>query len=511
VLSETASLPEPGSAGERALFASLQARLPGLFRRVFSDPLAPRTVVVVPGLSMDQELLSKIVGGLHYEERQLAMLMLLRLPNTRVVFVSSLPLDPTIIDYYLNLLPGVPASHARRRLTLLSACDGSPVSLTEKILQRPRLLARLKEIIGDPELAHLSCFNVTPRERTLAVRLGIPLYGCDPELLPLGGKSGSRHCFREAGIEVPRGFEDLYELPDLVEALSALKRLDPGLKRAVVKLNEGFSGECNAVFSYGGCPAGDPTKWVRDHLPLNLAFEACDMRWERFLEKLRVMGGIAEEWIVGEGPCSPSVQLRINPLGELEMISSHDQILGGPTGQIFQGCTFPANTAYALVIQDLARRAGQVLVEKGALGRFSVDFVSVERPEGWRHYAIEINLRKGGTTHTYQALQFLTNGRYEADAVQFRTPAGRVRAYYATDNLRSTLYRRLTPQDLFEIAAEHGLLYDPATEKGVVFSLIGALAEFGKVAVVAIDEDTAAAQALFDRTVETMNLEAARD
>jgi hypothetical protein len=45
----------------------------------------------------------------------------------------------------------------------------------------------------------------------------------------------------------------------------------------------------------------------------------------------------------------------------------------------------------------------------------------------------------------------------------------------------------------------------------VVFSLIGALAEFGKVAVVAIDEDTAAAQALFDRTVETMNLEAARD
>jgi hypothetical protein len=163
------------------------------------------------------------------------------------------------------------------------------------------------------------------------------------------------------------------------------------------------------------------------------------------------------------------------------------------------------------VIQDLARRAGEVLVGKGALGRFSVDFVSVERPEGWRHYAIEINLRKGGTTHTYQALQFLTNGRYEADAVQFLTPAGRVRAYYATDNLRSQLYRRLTPQDLFEIAAEHGLLYDPATEKGVVFSLIGALAEFGKVAVVAIDEDTAAAQALFDRTVETMNLEAARD
>ncbi len=154
--------PPPGSAGECTAFAALQARLPALFRNVFSDPAAPRTVVVVPGLSMDGEVLSKVVGGRHYEERQLAMLMLLRLPNTRLVFVSSTRIEPSIIDYHLGLLQDVPVEDARRRLVLLSAADASPQTLTQKILDRPRLLERIRAGVGDPALAHLTCFNVTP-------------------------------------------------------------------------------------------------------------------------------------------------------------------------------------------------------------------------------------------------------------------------------------------------------------------------------------------------------------
>ena len=100
--------------------------------------------MVVPGLSVDQELLARIDGLPHYEERQLTMLMLLRMPNTRIVFLTSTAIDPSIIDYYLQLLPGIPHEHARRRLTLLAAHDGSPVSLTRKILDRPRLLARVR-------------------------------------------------------------------------------------------------------------------------------------------------------------------------------------------------------------------------------------------------------------------------------------------------------------------------------------------------------------------------------
>ena len=61
--------PEPGSENERGRFAELQQRLGPLYRRVFADRLAPRTVVVVPSLSLDADIIAKVQGVAHYEER----------------------------------------------------------------------------------------------------------------------------------------------------------------------------------------------------------------------------------------------------------------------------------------------------------------------------------------------------------------------------------------------------------------------------------------------------------
>ncbi|MCA1687235.1 MAG: carboxylate-amine ligase, partial [Actinobacteria bacterium] len=115
-----AGIPEPGSAEELRRFAQIQERLAPLARRIISDPSAPQTVVVVPSLTLDAEELAKISGVHHYEERLLCMLMLLRMPRTHLVFVTSQPIATAIVDYFLHLLPGVPLRHARRRLTLLS-------------------------------------------------------------------------------------------------------------------------------------------------------------------------------------------------------------------------------------------------------------------------------------------------------------------------------------------------------------------------------------------------------
>src|SRR4029453_18186634 len=108
---------------------------------------------------------------------------------------------------------------------------------------------------------------------------------------------------------------------------------------------------------------------------------------------------------------SPSVQLRVTPLGEVELLSTHDQLLGGPSGQSYLGAKFPADFAYARSISAEARTVGARLAKEGVLGRFAIDFVAVRRDAGgWDVYAIEINLRKGGTTHPFLTLQFLTDG-----------------------------------------------------------------------------------------------------
>jgi hypothetical protein len=504
-------VPDPGSAEELGRFAALQEKLGPLARRVLSDPRASQTVVVVPSLTLDIEELAKIPGAHHYEERLLCMLMLLRMPRTHVIYVTSQHIATAIVDYYLHLLPGIPLRHARSRLTLLSCHDASDVPLTQKILDRPRLVERIRSAIADTEAAHMTCFNSTALERSLAVRLGIPLYGNDPQLNYLGTKSGSREAFREAGIPLPDGFEHLRDGDDVVEAVVELKRRKPGLRRAAIKLDEGFSGEGNAVFPYDGAPEGrDLARWVRDELPGRIRFEAVGESWERYGRKFEEMGGIVECWLEGEEVRSPSVQCRINPLGEASVVSTHDQVLGGPSGQIFLGSTFPADAEYSRDIKDAGDRVGKVLRERGARGRFAIDFISVRRGESWEHAAIEINLRKGGTTHPYLILRFLTDGVYDADDGLYCTPTAKPCYYYASDNLQSPAYKGLTPDDLVDIAVDNGLHFDSASQQGVVFHLIGALSQYGKVGTVCIGDSHENALKFYQDTVAVLDREARR-
>jgi hypothetical protein len=499
----------PISNDELTTFARLQKQFAESFRAVFDDPGVPRTVLIVPSLSLDPEVLTRISGVHHYEERMLCLLLLLRMPRTRVIYVTSTPVSETIIDYYLHLLPGVPGVHAHRRLTMISCDDSSPDALSRKILDRPRVLQRIREAIPDLASAHMTCFTVSELERKLAVVLGLPIYGCDPSLLHWGSKSGSRKIFREAGIEMPTGYEDIGGADDMARALEELKGRNPTLRRAVVKLNEGFSGEGNAIFEFADAPSGAALRpWVRDRLP-GLAFEARGMTWELYQEKMRSMGGIVEEFVPGAVKQSPSAQFRISPVGDVEAVSTHDQVLGGANGQIFLGCQFPAHQDYRLEIQARGEKVAKALLRKGVLGRFGVDFISVKQDDGWRHVAIEINLRKGGTTHPFLMLQYLTDGHYDVETGEFITPSGQPCYYYASDNLVSERYRGLTPYDLVDIAVLNGLHFHAATSEGVAFHLIGALSEFGKLGVVCIGRAPERANTLYRRTVEILDRESA--
>lgn len=498
----------PGSKEEGACFKELQQSFQAQYSLTFPDKLAAKTVVVVPSLTLDPEILSKVQGHVYYEERLLCLLMLLRMPRTNIVYVTSVPVDSVIIDYYLHLLPGITGYHAGQRLTVLSCYDSSSTSLTEKVLQRPRLIERIRQHIPDRSTAHLVCFNITHYERTLAVQLGIPVYGCDPDLLWLGTKSGSRELFRKLGVDMPPGYENLKTKKDVVTALYKLKLEFPELKKAVIKMNDGFSGDGNAVFNYHNLvAASDLEKSISTSLKYNLSVVAEDLSQKTFFEKFELMGGIVEAYIEGDIKTSPSVQCRINPLGEVDIISTHDQLLGGHDNQVFIGAAFPANNEYAPAIAAIA---GQVAIEMknaGVLGRFGVDFISVKEGDRWKHYAIEINLRKGGTTHPYLMLQFLTDGHYDHSTGIFYTASGQQRFYFASDNVKSTSYKGLTPADLIEIASYHGLLYDGTKQEGVMFHMISALSQYGKMGMVCIGSSIEQARKLYAETIEVLDME----
>lgn len=504
----TISLQEPGAMEESLLFKKIQERFKDQFEKAFPDKLAPKTVIIIPSLTLDSEILSKVKGVVHYEERLLCLLMLLRMPRTHVVYVTSTTIDPAIIDYYLHLLPGITGYHALQRLTLLSCYDASSKSLTEKILERPRLIERIRKSIPEGSAAHMACFNVTVHERRLAVKLNIPIFGCDPDLLSLGSKSSSRKIFRECGLPMPAGFEDLYSPEDIIDALATLKSENPGLRKAVVKINDGFSGEGNAIFSFENTePVSGWKQWIKEQLNNRLKIVADDLSCDAFFSKFREMGGIVEAFVEGEVKESPSVQCRIDPDGFCRVVSTHDQLLGGEGGQVFLGAYFPAHPAYAVPIGAMGKKVAEALQLRGVLGRFAVDFISVQDGDEWIHYAIEINLRKGGTTHPLLMLQFLTDGEYDAEKGLYYTASGQARYYFSSDNLKSDGYIGLTPHDLIDIAMMNDLNYDGTHQEGVIFHLIGALSQFGKLGVICIGSSAERARMYYEQIVSVLDKE----
>jgi hypothetical protein len=503
-------MPEPRVVTEsQDQFDRLQKKLVPLWKSIERFNQDPQTIVVVPSMSIDAIGAGAVMQA--YEERFLFLLLLLRQPRARLIYVTSQTILPSIIDYYLDLLPGVIPSHARPRLFLLSPLDGSVRPLSEKLLERPRLLERIRSLISDPDRAHLVPFNTTSREKELALRLGIPMYGADPEFFPLGTKSGCRKIFMEENVPHPLGYENLASKEDVIGAITQMRARKPSIKQVLVKLNEGVSGEGNALVDLTGLPpSGDSKERAALEERLRaMQFELSGTTYDSYMKKLQARKGIVEERITGEEFRSPSVQLRVTPLGSVELLSTHDQMLGGPSGQSYLGCVFPADSAYASLITREAAKVGKRLAKEGVIGRFALDFVVVRSTNGeWDPYAIEINLRKGGTTHPFLTLQFLTDGAYDPETAIFTAPNGKQKFFVASDHVESPLYRTLTPDDLFDIVVRHGLHFGQTRQTGVVFHMMSALGELGRMGLTAVGNSHEEAKATYTRAVAVLDQEA---
>ena len=491
----------------QAEFDRLQKKLVPLWKSIEHFNQDPQTIVVVPSMSIDAVNSGAVMQA--YEERFLFLLLLLRQPRARLIYVTSQTILPSIIDYYLDLLPGVIPSHARQRLFLISPMDGSVRPLSDKLLERPRLIERIRSLIMDPGRAHLVPFNTTNREKELALRLGIPMYGADPKFFPLGTKSGCRKIFMEENVPHPLGHEDIGSKVDLLNAIREMRAEKPSIEQVMVKLNEGVSGEGNAIVDLNALPVPGSSKEVamlQERLR-SMQFELEGVTYDSYMSKLQERKAVVEERIMGEEFRSPSVQLRVTPLGAVELLSTHDQLLGGPSGQSYLGCVFPADTGYAALITREAAKVGRRLAKEGVIGRFALDFVVLRSNGKWEPYAIEINLRKGGTTHPFLTLQFLTDGTYDPDTAIFTAPNGRQKFFVASDHVESPQYRALTPDDLFDIVVRHNLHFGQTRQTGVVFHMMSALGELGRMGLTAVGNSHEEAKATYDRAIAVLNEE----
>lgn len=486
-------------------FSKVQAKLGAALAANSAGSGVDHVLVALPSYSVSESLMS------HYGDRVAALehrylnalLIAGRIETCDIVYISTITPAPEVIAYYLDLMPAAMRASAAKRIHMIEVPpDGTNRSVAARMVDRPDLVGQLGDYIGDRP-ALIEPWNVTEHEVNLALALGVPINGTAPELRSLAFKSAGRRLFAAAGVPVPLGREDVRTTDDVVDAVRWIERQRPLLGGVVIKHDDSGAGDGNVVLDLRRMHHADNSEaWLRQEVDGLSDWYRSDL----------MLGGVVEERIAGSRFSSPSAQVDIRPDGTIAVLATHEQVLGGDDGQVYLGCRFPADPAYAPVLAGHAAKIGAELASHGAIGRFSVDFVTASGAApasaasdadpspapAWDVFAIEVNLRKGGTTHPYSALRNLVPGRYDVASGQWISNDGETRAYAASDNLVHESWLGLEPVDVIDWVAREGLQFDPVTKVGTVLHMLAGLAIDGRFGVTAIARTRAEADEMYE-------------
>ncbi len=179
-------------------------------------------------------------------------------------------------------------------------------------------------------------------------------------------------------------------------------------------------------------------------------------------------------------------------------------MLGGEDGQVYQGCRFPADPGYAPQLAEYAAASAQVTRAAGRSRppRGRLRMRASDEAGDWQVYALEMNLRKGGTTHPYADAPQSRPGplRPDARARGSTTPTSRASTSRPTTSsiLPGTACR---PATVIAAIADAGLAFDYERGWGVVLHMLSCLAVDGRFGLTAIGTSPEHAQELYDAPV----------
>lgn len=477
---------------QRRLDAAWHANLPGATE--------DHVVVVLPSFGIGESLLAHYAARASALEHRfvVSVLMLGRLPGAHLVYLLSQAPEPAVWDHYLALLPEAARADARQRFTVVGLDDPRPLSVATKLLARPEVLEEVRRLCAG-RLAFVEPWNVTAAEVAVAQAIDVPILGTLPDRWPLGYKSAGRRLFAAAGVPAPRGYEDVHDLEAVCAATAAIVAAEPDAVGVVVKHDNSGAGDGNVVMRFDG--RRDPLEQVREVWAGLPAWYVDDLR----------AGGVVEQLHDAARYSSPSAQVDLRPDGGVTVLATHEQLVGGDNGQVFLGCRFPADPAYSARLGAYAASVGEVLAAEGCRGRVAVDFVATHAAAdddagGWDVRALEVNLRKGGTTHPYCVLRNLVPGRYDVAAGRWRADAdGSPRCYVASDNLVSPAWRGISVAEVLAATRADGLHFDAARGSGVVFHMMSGLAVDGRFGLTAIAHAPDEADRLVEETRRIMD------
>jgi hypothetical protein len=488
------------------------------------------------------------IAGLHiYEERNLWNLMRLRNPHVKLLFLTSHILDEKITAYHSSLIA---SDDWPKRLFFWSSEEldandpsgsTSHTPLAKKITDLSderweRFAVMIQNFLKGTQRAFMKDFLNTNLEEHLFERLrllhpALRLIACSQDVsTKWGSKEGSRQVFDKAGVMYPTGTNHITKDLDVLSR-QIFENFDPrDVRKVVVKHNHGASGMGNAEFKIRQLPFAG--KWTvckssssrncTDVVIQQIRGALTSMDFppgtssDSFLDKIKDMGAIVEAWVdpVGEGLTdyitSPSVQGFAYPVdvpGDgVDVLSTHEQILDG---QVYLGGVSPAMKVYNSQMVTMGMKVGSVLRSLGVNERFAVDTVVQPRRTAdgkveLTPFAIEINIRWGGTTAANEVLKRIATSVEKFPSSATYAVDGTEVFYVSTDNCKSPKLKTMSIDDLLVSLQPYLYPMKGTKGRGVTLHMLGGMQTLGKIGFAAYGHTRSEAHELYAATFDLL-------
>ncbi|XP_059714713.1 IQ domain-containing protein H isoform X3 [Haemorhous mexicanus] len=494
-----------------------------------------RTIIHIPSLGYSQHIREHIPDLALQQNLQMGRLCDILDANVDVIYICPLALSEELLQYYNKLLglqaavrSGNPEDMAdlqdRFKILTPEAINSFPehhMCLATVLKYSPRTMQRLQVLLQGRDAYMV---GGVPHLDDLAVadQLQVPLLGSEPAVAQLySTKSGSKRIFASAGVPTPPGEWDIHSREQLLRALSQLILDNLEVQRWLFKVDDERAGDGTAfcdVTSHLECypwiqreqQGHGPEVWsesqarelalvkISQELPGLLAQHVQPVNekrfptWEKFLQTFLTQGGVIEAFPSSGSVTNLTVDLLIEPTGEVTLLASGDQLHAeGPLRS--SGTTIPQRSVDPEALQALCLKVGEACKSRGVLGYFSVDFVAFTHPQTGEQqvWATDLDLCYSDQLALSQLLVYLTDGNLDRGSSILQAPLGakesksqRVqhqgpkppapsspRCAVASSQLRHSSLSGISYNLLLHTCKAHGIGFDLQEKQGTVFVL----------------------------------------
>ncbi|NXB80583.1 IQCH protein, partial [Donacobius atricapilla] len=427
-----------------------------------------RTIIHIPSLGYSQHVREHIPDLALQQNLQMGRLCDILDANVDVIYICPLALSEELLQYYHKLLglqaavrSGNPEDMAdlqdRFKILTPEAINSFPehyMCLATVLKYSPRTLQRLRALLQGRD-AYVVGGLPHPDDLAVADQLQVPLLASEPAVAQLySTKSGSKRIFASAGVPTPPGERDIRSREQLLRALSQLVLDNLEVQRWLFKADGERGGDGTAfcdVVSHLECFSwiqrerqGHGSEVWRESQARELALVKISQElpgllaqhvqpvnekrfptWEKFLQTFLTQGGVIEAFPLSASVATLTVDLLIEPTGEVTLVSSGDQLHAeGPLRA--SGTTIPQRSVDPEVLKVLCLKIGEACKSKGVLGYFSVDFVAFTHPQTREQqvWAIDLDLCYSDQLALTQLLMYMTDGNLDCGSSRLQGPLG---------------------------------------------------------------------------------------